>query len=248
MAAKRGVGALGLTIAVSLSVACTRAPAERAQERPPQPEAATLEDLSAADALWHRVPATITYRTERQRPGLPASAHQCLRGFVDEREDIPHALERCDPGGVVILVWDPPRRWRIDVSEGETTTTAIVEGARGIVCDLTTGTIRACRSHRAKEIARTFPFHELIAEFGSTSREMGIAVDGPITVRRETVAGSSARCFQRRSAETSITWCFAPDGALLSLAIRTEGRGPTLAVAEQVDAEIDASRFVATRP
>jgi hypothetical protein len=242
MEAKRGVGALGLTITVSLFVGCTRPPAERAHEQP-QPETATLDDLRAADALWHRVPATITYRTERQRPGLPASAHQCLRGFVDEREDIPHALRMCDPAGVVTLVWDPPTRWRIDVSEGETTTTAIVVGDRGVTCDLTRGTARACRTHPAREIARTFPFHELIAAIATTSREMGVAPDGPVTVRIESVAGSSVRCYQRRSEETSVTWCFAPDGALLSMAIRTEGRGPTIAVAETVTDMVDGDRF-----
>ena len=42
-----------------------------------QPEKATFEDLRAAEALWHRV---ITYRTERQRPGLPASAHHVSEG------------------------------------------------------------------------------------------------------------------------------------------------------------------------
>jgi outer membrane biogenesis lipoprotein LolB len=243
MVAERGVRALVSIVAACLLAACTTPATERTSDPRPT-EIAALDDLRAADARWHRMPATITYRTERQRPGLPASAHQCLREFVDYREDIPDALRTCDPAGVVTLVWDPPKRWRIDVTEALTTTTAIVVGDRGVVCDSSTGAARTCRSQPVHEIVRTFPFHELIATTGATSRQVGIAAGGPTTVRERIVAGSSVRCFERLSGETSATWCFTPDGRLASLAIRTEGRGPTTAIAERVSGEIDAARFV----
>jgi hypothetical protein len=242
----RGVGVRGLLASVTLCVlvACSSPPVDPAPGGQ-TPEGATLAELRDAIAKWHRTPASITYRTERQRPGLPVSAHQCLRAILNDADpDIPGALRTCDPAGVVTLAWDPPARWRIDVTEAGLTTTAIVVGNHGIVCGPRHGIVGPCRSRSVDAIARTFPFHQLIAAVGSTSQEAGIDAGGPITFRSGAVAGTPVRCYRRSSGAASVTWCFAIGGALLSLVLRTDERAPTIAEAERISDDVAATRFI----
>jgi hypothetical protein len=240
MTAMRGLHSI---ITLFVLIACTSQPTDPAPSRE-APESGTLADLRDAIARWHVTPATITYRTSRQRPGLPISAHQCLREYVLVRSDIPMGLRTCDPAGVVTLTWDPPTRWRIDVTEAGKTTTAIVVGNHGIVCGPSHGGGGSCRSRSVGTIARTFPFHQLIVAAGATSRESGIEEGGMITVRSRTVAGMPVRCYQRQSDEASVTWCFAVGGALLSLVLRIDGRAPTIAETEHVSDEVAPGDFV----
>jgi hypothetical protein len=230
-------------VALCVLAACTSASVEFAPA-PQEPEHATLADLRDAIATWHVTPATITYGTSRQRPGLPVSAHQCLREYALVRSDIPMALRTCDPAGVVTLAWDPPARWRIDVTEAGETTTVIVVGNHGVVCGPSHAGDRSCRSRSVGMIARTFPFHELIAAAVATSREIGIEDRGEITVTSRVVAGTQVRCYRRRSGDASATWCFAAGGALLSLVLRTVGRAPTIAEAERISEDVATDRFV----
>jgi hypothetical protein len=229
-------------ITLFVLTACTSQPTNPTPSRE-APEVATLADLRDAIARWHATSATIVYWTSRQRPGLPISAHQCLREYVLVRSDIPMGLRTCDPAGVVKLTWDAPERWRIDVTEAGKTTTAIVVDNRGIVC-APLDVPRSCTPQSAASITRTFAFHQLIAAVGATSREAGIDDDDGITVTSRTIAETPVRCYQRRSGEASATWCFAAGGALLSLVLRTDGRAPTIAEAERVSDDVAPGRFV----
>jgi hypothetical protein len=234
---------LGAFVALCVLTACTSPSADLAPSSQ-HLEHATLAALRGAIATWHVTRATITYRTSRQRPGMPVSAHQCLRATINDSEpDIPGALRTCDPAGVVTLASDPPSRWRLDVTEAGETTTAIVVGNHGIVCGPSRGTGRSCRPQPIAAIMRTFPFHQLIAVAGATSREAGIEDGGGITAMSRIVAGMSVRCYRRRSGEASATWCFAAGGALLTLVLRTVGRAPTVAEAERISNDVAADRF-----
>jgi hypothetical protein len=200
----------------------------------------TAAELRAAVARWHRTSATITYRTERQRPGLPESVHQCLRAVVEERSGVAAALRYCDPSGIVTLVWDPPRRWRLDVGEAGTTTTAVVVGGDGLVC------VRgapSCRSRTVVQILRDLPFAELMTGVAETARSAGLSADGPVTMTEDVVAGIPVRCLERRAGASAARWCFADDGALLSLALEIEGHAPTMIEATRVSDDVDDARF-----
>lgn len=233
-------GLLAVLVGVTLAWSCTPP-----LPRPPTPSRSrttTIQELHEAIARWHRTRATITYRTERQRPGFPASAHQCLRQVVGDRSEIPMGLTMCDPAGVVTLAWDPPTRWRLDVTEAGATTSAVVIGSRGVVCERTDGPDATCRSQPVNEIARAFPFHELIAGVRPTVQEVGITPGGSITVTEGVVAHTQVRCFERGSAQSGVTWCFAGD-VLLSLTLRLEGRAPTIAEAERFSGDVADERF-----
>ncbi len=209
----------------------------------PTPTSTTVAELNAAIARWHRTPATITYRTERQRPGMPESVHQCLRAFVTERTGVQAALTKCDPNGVVTLAWDPPGRWRLDVVEGGTTFTAIVVGRDGVVCERPGRGKASCRSRTVDAILRDLPFRELIAEANSTASAVGLPPAGPVTMTTDVVAGLPARCFERRSGASAARWCFSDEGALLSLELTEEGRAPTKVEASRVSGGVDPKAF-----
>ena len=236
------------TIAVS---ACTSASSGRPISPTGTPTAvttvATIGELRDAVATWHRTPATITYRSKRQRPGLPESVHQCLRAVVEERTGVAAALRFCDPNGVVTLAWDPPLRWRLDVEEAGTTTTAIVVGRDSILCERPDGAERSCRSRADGAILGDLPFRELIAGVAGTLRSVGLSPGGSITVTPDFVAGEPVRCFERRSGGSAARWCFAAEGELLSLELMTEGRVPTIIEAARVSDEVDDARFDPSR-
>lgn len=239
-----------LVAAIALS-ACTPTSSSRPIPPTETPTAgttiATIAELRAAVATWHRTPATITYRSERQRPGLPESVHQCLRAVVEERSGVAAALRFCDPNGVVTLAWDPPLRWRIDVEEAGTTTSAIVVGRDSILCERPDGAERSCRSRAVNAILGDLPFRELIAGVARTLRSVGLSPGGSITVTPDLVAGEPVRCFERRSGASAARWCFAEEGELLSLELMTEERAPTIIEAARVSDEVDDSRFDPSR-
>ncbi|HEX6579738.1 MAG TPA: hypothetical protein VF195_02565 [Actinomycetota bacterium] len=232
-----------LVAAVALT-ACTPASSDRPivpTGRPTAvPTVTSFAELDAAIARWHRTSATITYRTERQRPGLPESVHQCLRAVVEERSGVAAALRYCDPSGIVTLVWDPPRRWRLDVGEAGTTTTAIVVGDDGLIC---VPGAPSCRARTVDAILDELPFVELIIGAAETARSAGLSADGPVTMTEDVVAGIPVRCLERRAGASAARWCFADDGALLSLALETEGHAPTIIEATRVSDGVEDAPF-----
>jgi hypothetical protein len=209
----------------------------------PTPAPATTGELRAAISRWHRTSATITYHTERQRPGLPESVHQCLRAVVEDRSGVAAALRFCDPNGVVTLVWDPPWRWRLEVEEADTTTTAIVVGHNGILCEQPNGAEASCRPRSLDALLIDVPFRELIVDAASTARGVHLSPGAPITVTTGMVAGVLVRCFDRQSGSSAARWCFAGDGALVSIKLETEGRVPTIIEATRVSHAVDDARF-----
>ena len=246
MEARRRCGSVpaALLLAAVILSACTP-PSSGAPNAPTEtpaitPTVTTIAELRAAIATWHRTSATITYRTERQRPGLPESVHQCLRAVVEERSGVPAALRYCDPSGIVTLVWDAPQRWRFDVREAGTTTTTIVVGDEGLVC------VRgepSCRTRTVDAILGNLPFVELITGVAQTARSAGLSADGPVTVTEDVVADIPVRCFELREGTSAARWCFADDGALLSLELETEGHSPTIIEATRVSDGVDDARF-----
>ncbi len=246
MEARRRSGPVtaALLIAAVALAACT-SPPQHQHIRPTLAPATTttIDELRAAVATWHRTPATITYRSERQRPGLAESAHQCLRAVVSERTGIQMGLRMCDPSGVITLSWDPPGRWRLDVAEGGTTTTAIVIAHDGLMCARPYEAGVSCRPRAVEAILSDVPFRELIAGVTSTLRSVGLRPEGTVAGTEGVVAGVPVRCLERRSGTSAARWCFADEGALLSLRLLTEGRAPTIIEAVRVTDEVDDADF-----
>ena len=163
--------------------------------------------------------------------------------MVEDRSGIQEGLRFCDPKGVVTLVWDPPRRWRLDVEEAGTTTTAIVVGHDGILCERPDGAEASCRPRSVGTLLAEVAFRELIVGADSTARGVHLSRGAPVTVTTGVVSGVPVRCFERRSGSSAAGWCFAGDGALLSITLETEGRAPTIVEAARVSHAVDDERF-----
>ena len=138
---------------------------------------------------------------------------------------------------------DPPRRWRLEVEEAGTSTTAIVAGRDGILCEQPNGAEASCRPRSLDALLTDVPFRELIVDAVSTARGVHLSPGAPVTVTTDMVAGVLVRCFERQSGSSAVRWCFAGDGALLSITLETEGRAPTIIEATRVSHAVDDARF-----
>ena len=76
-----------------------------------------------------------------------------------------------------------------------------------------------------------------------TARSAGLEADGPLTMTEDVVADLPVRCFELREGASAARWCFADDGALLSLELETEGHSPTMIGATRVSDGVDHARF-----
>ena len=248
MAATIGRASVLATLLVGvLATACT---VTSDPQEPPSSRVltGTMADLKEALARWHRVAATVVYRTDRQRPGLPSSAHQCLRQLVDDRADIPIGLAKCDPAGVARLLWDPPTRWRLEVTEAYRTVSATVDGERSVVCARANGGDERCRRRSSDRLVRSFPFHELVTGVPSVLDELGIDGLGPVTITHGRVGTAAVDCFVRASGASSAEWCFGSDGTLLALTLSAEGRAPTSVEVRRVTSDVRWIPFDPQRP
>jgi len=123
------------------------------------------------------------------------------------------------------LVWDPPARWRLEVTEAYRITSATVVGDRSVVCVQANGRDERCRLWLSSDRpVQALPFHELVAGVGSVLHELGIDPLGPVTVTHRLVGNAAADCFERASDGSSAEWCFGSGGTLLALELRAEDR------------------------
>jgi hypothetical protein len=77
-----------------------------------------------------------------------------------------------------------------------------------------------------------------VADVRPVLHELDIDPLGPVTVTRRLIGIALADCYERASGGSSAEWCFASDGTLLALELRTEARGPTLLEAERSSSEV----------
>ena len=185
--------------------------------------------MSSADArarlielgeAWLRTAATVTYRTVGAVDGQPASTHQCLRQMVDTREDIVPSLRKCSRQGKLELSWDPPARWRIEVTTPVDHFTVVSSHARARICP--DGDPRAC--------------HRISTALASAEAGIDILVRRPDRFLHVIGAdevhvsdrgapegiGSPVECFRATGPNGHAEWCYTSEGLLVSL---LEGAG-----------------------
>ena len=200
MAATIGRASVLATLLVSvLATACTvtsdhpqRSTASSTSTAPPSSpvQTETMADLQEALARWHRVTASVVYRTARQRPGLPSSAHQCLRQFVEDRADLPIGQAKCNPAGVARLLSGStrPMATRGHGGEPDGERDGSTESARWCAHGPTEET-NGAGGGAAIELVRSFPFHELVTGVRSVLDELGIDGLGACRPSRAAVSG-----------------------------------------------------------
>ena len=178
------------------------------------------ERLLALGDAWLRTSAEVSYGTEAPQDGQPKAAHQCLRQMV---EDTPASLAeaklKCSRQGQLELTWDPPDRWRMEVTTPLGHFTVISSPVRTRLC--AGGDPHACRTiPMGRAIARAqadvfFRRPEQILEEIGTSEVTSIASPAEAVVPVE--------CFAASGHDEHVEWCYSADGVLLSF-LRGSGR------------------------
>lgn len=192
---------------------------------------------------WLRTPATVTYRTVGAVDGQPTSTHQCLRQLVDTREDIVPSLRRCSRQGELELAWDPPQRWRVEVTSPVDRFTVISTRAR----------TRICRSgaDRCRTISTALAGAEAGIDILFRLPEQVLHVIGADEVHVSDRGapegiGSPVECFRASGPNGHAEWCYTGDGVLVSL---LEGAGVsdwTILEATTVTPGVDPTEFEPT--
>jgi hypothetical protein len=186
--------------------------------------------LEALGDVWFRTRATITYRTTGKVPGQPASSHQCLRQLVGGAIDRQTGLRMCSRQGRLKLTWDPPDRWRMDVTSPVDSYRILSTTDGSVLCDATE-VERTCRSIPAGQAKRASPFGFLFLSPDQILRAIGSSDEEVVPEPGTDMAGTSVACFAARGRRGRVEWCYSRGGALLSF---LEGAGADLATLEAV--------------
>jgi hypothetical protein len=173
------------------------------------------ERLHALGRAWFRTSATITYRATAPVPGQPASTHQCLRQLVGDIYDREEALRRCSRQGHVKLTWDPPDRWRMDVTSPIERQHILSTTAGSVLC-VAPADGPACRSIRSREARLASPFGFVLLTPDKVLDRIG-APEGAVAASPEGKAiADRTECFRATGPRGHVEWCYASDGLLLS--------------------------------
>jgi hypothetical protein len=216
----------------------------------PTPTPASSHDdardrLTALTMAWFGTSATVIYRTTAPVPGQPATAHLCLRQMFDQDfgQDRTDLLRRCSRQGRLRLTWDPPHRWRMDITSPVDAYSIVSRGEGAFLCR-DPHAIRRCRSISSRIAIRSSPFGFLFMRPGRLVREIGASgVSVSSSAIEADGAGDLAECFAANGIETWVVWCYSTEGILDSLMMGSSERGWTRIEAESISSGVDEDRF-----
>jgi hypothetical protein len=180
---------------------------------PPSVSAADARDrLVALGDAWFEQRANVTYRTVGAVQGQPSSTHQCLRQMVDTRADIVPSLRKCSRQGRLQLTWDPPERWRMEVTTPLDHFTLISTHDRARICP--SGDTHSCHTiSSAAAMAKAMDvFFQRPEQILDTIGATEVATTAP----SEAQADTPPECFAATGRHVHVEWCYARDGLLLS--------------------------------
>lgn len=210
------------------------------------PARARLESLGG---VWFETSATIAYRTADHAPGEATSPHQCLRQMVGGAIDRQTALRTCLREGEITLAWDPPGRWRMDVSSASGTFTLISIPTASYLCRYVDGGVAGCAVRSSTEVENGTPFRFIFMRPRQVLEEIGAKAEGAVTQTSErTIAGLSADCFsaagEKEQEIDRVEWCYSGGGILLFFSTATAEGGSTTLEATAVSTEVSDAEFV----
>jgi hypothetical protein len=205
------------------------------------PTIPTIHARTRLDALgeaWLRTPATIGYRTTAPVPGQPESTHQCLRQLVGGAIDRPTALRMCSRQGRLRLTWDPPDRWRMEVTSPLDRFSILSTTEGSVVCSRSEPDDHPCRSVRSREArdASSFGFllmtpTQILDAIGTDDVSVGPSSEAQVVGRR-------VECFEATGPRDHVEWCYSDDGLLLSFLGGSAADGWTAIEAVSVSREV----------
>jgi hypothetical protein len=112
--------------------------------------------LESLGTTWLRTPATVTYRTIERDAGDATSIHQCLRRMLETV--VATAIRICSGEGELALTWDPPDRWRMEVSNAHGSSVLVSTPDGAYRCQRSDAGRRRCEQTPAGELESIAPF------------------------------------------------------------------------------------------
>jgi hypothetical protein len=222
-----------LLLSVAFATACSgdapRRDLDASHVSSATPDGDARARLDALGHAWFRTSATITYRTTGKVPGQPASSHQCLRQLVGGAIDRQTGLRMCSRQGRLKLTWDPPDRWRMDVTSPVDTFSVISTDEIRVLCPAAAG--QGCRSISTRVAKRASPFRFLFTSPDRILRAIGATDEELISEPGRDVTGAAVECFSARGRRGRAEWCYSRGGVLLSF---LGGEGDDLKTLEAV--------------
>lgn len=220
----RGWSAVGVSV-VCLAIAsgCSGSNAEADTTRTPSastpsPSVATpeaRERLFALGRAWLHTPAEVTYRTVGRVLGQPVTAHLCLRQMFDGEINVTKLLRTCSRRGRLVLSWQGPQRWRMDVRTPVDRFTVRSAPGRSDICRRRAADLIACRLVSEAVAVRSSGFEFLFEPPERILDAIG-ATDVTSTEPSQQLKAPSVECFASTGPEIHVEWCYSPDGVLLS--------------------------------
>lgn len=223
-----------LTSVGLVAVACTTNGSSPPLPRDP------LDRLESLGTEWLQTPATITYDTFEHAAGSATSIHQCLRQMVGGAIDRPTAVRMCGGKGQLTLTWDPPDRWRMEVSNAKGTSMLLSTPAGAYQCHRPVGEATRCASTSTTELASDAPFGSLLLPPSQILDTLGFHAAEALTASPEReIADMQAECFsavlERTDDEANrADWCYSSEGLLLRSMVVEAGGDTEELVATQV--------------
>ena len=205
---------------------------------------ARLESLGAA---WFEAPATVIYSTVEHTAGSATSVHQCLRRMVET--SVETAIRMCNPKGELTLTWDPPDRWRMEMSDARGSSTLLSTPDGTYHCHQPVDEERACAPTSATELATEGPFGSALLRPGQILDMLGPGAAKALTARpARQIAGMQAECFSAVLDGTDgeanrADWCYSKDGVLLSSLVDFAEIGTTTLDAVEVSSGVSEAEF-----
>jgi hypothetical protein len=207
--------------------------------------AARLESLGDA---WLETPATVVYSTLEHKAGSATSVHQCLRQVVET--SVETAIRMCNPKGELTLSWDPPDRWRMEVSNARGVSLLVSTPDGAYHCHRSDPGRRRCAPTSPEELVTDAPFGAIFRRPAQILRELGPGAAASLTARPEReIAGISAECFSatgRDGRGGRGDWCYSRDGVLLWLRVDLPDVGMTQLEATDVSSTVSNADLVGT--
>ena len=241
MRARCGMASFLLVASLGSLVAACEQSADRNQGDP----AARLESLGEA---WLETPATVVYSTLEHNAGSATSIHQCLRQVVET--SVETAIRMCNPKGELTLSWDPPDRWRMEVSNarGDSLLVSTPEGAYH--CHRSDAGRRRCAPTSPDELESEAPFGAIFRRPAQILRELGPGAAATLAERpQREIAGIRAECFSATGPDGRggrADWCYSRDGVLLWSRVDLPEVGMMQLEATDVSRTVSNSDFAGT--
>ena len=147
------------------------------------------------------------------------------------------------------LAWNPPGRWRMDMSSADGIFTLIFAPSASYLCRHVDAGLAACAVRSSNEVENRTPFRFILMRPRQVLDEIGREAEGTvIQASPRTIAGLSAECFSAagrgEQGTDRVEWCYSGGGILLFFSTATEEGGSATLEATSVSTEVSDAEFV----